>query len=134
MTIAVSDSTQARVVQPKTALIVGFSQEEHELPEQIMRELDGYQKFIYAKDGREASRILQGDRVDFVQMNLMIVTPQEEKYLNELLHAKHQLDELKTKLGESGEAKDKELLEKPNTPEGQTKALYAIIQRIRGEA
>ena len=134
MTVAISCSTEARAIQPKTALIVGFSQEEHELPEQIMRRLAGYERFIYSRDGREASRILQGDRVDFVQMNLMVVTPAEEKYLHELLNAKHQFDELKVQLGQSTEPKDKELLEKLNTPEGQTNALYAIIQRIRGEA
>ena len=134
MTIAISDLTQARAIQPKTALIVGFSKDEHETAEQVMRQLDGYERFIYARDGRGASRILQGDRVDFVQMNLMVVTPAEEKYLHELLNAKHQFDELKVQLGQSTEPKDKELLEKLNTPEGQTNALYAIIQRIRGEA
>ena len=134
MTIAISDLTQARAIQPKTALIVGFSKDEHETAEQVMRQLDGYERFIYAQNGREASRILQGDRVDFVQMNLMVVTPAEEKYLHELLNVKHQFDELKVQLGQSTEPRDKELLEKLNTPEGQINALYAIIQRIRGEA
>ncbi len=113
----------------KTALIVGFSREEHSTAEEVLKALDGYEEFIYVKDGREASRTLQGSRpIHFIQMNLLVVSGREEAYLRALLPAKQQLEGFKARLRTSDKDEDKTLLARLETPDGQTSALKLIME------
>ena len=121
----------AKVTQrPTTFLFVGYgSAEEAGIITSFRKKLDGYKEVTIAKDGREASGILQDLRrpvPEKIQFDFLKTTKQERRFLSALIEARKALQEL-----EQNSARP-HIIKALKSPKGKHAIIEAYVKKQMG--